>query len=1121
MNKWRNRCWTLFSLLLMLLSIFPLGTLAETKQTAANQPVKELKLMDSAGNPLAATIEPEETIFAQFTLTLEEDADWSLQLPTEILATDQIIFEQENSLISIENNCLKVQNKNGAKQVLKKLSFEFVLSKQAIKGSHLTLNFFDQFSFQVAFKESKEASLEKKTPQILSEEIGPQSGSDKTSLMNNLWIKDIYIVRSGNTKEYIVQNYVPVDPQPTVKVGDGVYFDYTFSVPQSAHLGAGDYIYVDLPEEYFRFSAINNTMPFIESQSNDVIGEISLVDFSGDKKLKITFNDKVAENWNGLSDCYLTAYGIASVETDSGVIEGSESSEYPIVIDPKPGESNPGKPIGDLSTITKNGGTYVNSNQVYWTISLMMDNYKKALEGDTPDFYQNVYLEDQLDESLSNLTYSIYMNIYTVTDDGKMAKDPIGQVQLAGTDGVNTLSPLQLKTQGSLQSNEDFEQEIRNHTYPCYGVTRSNKLVINLRSFPNLTNDRSNGLLLFGNAAGSAKQRIWKVIADAVASEKITAVQGEKTQEAYERYFSHDSGGTYDNYPYGLNIRLNAVTSLGEGSVIENKATVFWENNTAGEEGESNKITINNWGGGATRVPPTTFRLKKMDNDTKVSLKDVEFKLQREKTGEPGVYETITSGVKKTDANGVLLYENLTDGNYRLIEMNNPDPRYTEKLTILPPDGVGEEGIYYFTINSTAAEGIAVSAYNYLAKGKITLIKKDADTGEQLNNAQFTLRKKTGEELVQPQVLLTTGKNYLYQYNDTTSSYELVEDSVPGTKGKITVSGLPLGEYYFQEEAAPDGYTYDDDGKSDIGEISVDGETVSVTRENRPKAGKLKLTKLAPDGSKLNDAEFELYAVAEGTSETKLGTTFVTGKTYTYEYNSVTQKYEFNEKPGVNGELNISGLPLGKYYLKEVQAPEGYKISGDGKTEVKEITEDGVTITYEVTNEVAEGAVTLKKQDGNSNKTLKGTKFKVAVNAAGTTWFADEELEVGDGTTAKGTYKAVKSGSTWSFVLDTSVVTPEGELVITNLPEGIYYFVETKAPDGYVLLQETIKFIITGGQEASTNRLVVDNYPKGTLPETGGNGPWTIIGTGVLLVFAFFLYLMKEKLTRKKAGDGR
>lgn len=165
-------------------------------------------------------------------------------------------------------------------------------------------------------------------------------------------LNNIYIKNGSNPPIYIVKDGVKQDPQPTIKVGDGVYFDYTFTVPSSANLKDGDFIYIALPEEYFNFSSVSNSVPFYES-SGDKIGDMTLETISGKKYLKITFNDAVETNWNGLQDCYATAYGTASQESSGGSTGNTETGRYPIEIDPKPSESVSDTPIGEQNQSLK------------------------------------------------------------------------------------------------------------------------------------------------------------------------------------------------------------------------------------------------------------------------------------------------------------------------------------------------------------------------------------------------------------------------------------------------------------------------------------------------------------------------------------------------------------------------------------------------------------------------------------------------------------------------------------------------------------------------------------------------------------------------------------------------
>ena len=78
--------------------------------------------------------------------------------------------------------------------------------------------------------------------------------------------------------------------------------------------------------------------------------------------------------------------------------------------------------------------------------------------------------------------------------------------------------------------------------------------------------------------------------------------------------------------------------------------------------------------------------------------------------------------------------------------------------------------------------GLNVNIYNYLCKGSLEIIKKDGTSGEGLSFAKYDI----------------------YDSNDN-----LVYSGETDNSGILRVDNLPMGEYYFKEVTAPNGYVLD------------------------------------------------------------------------------------------------------------------------------------------------------------------------------------------------------------------------------------------------------------------------------------------------------------------------
>ncbi|MFE7375757.1 SpaA isopeptide-forming pilin-related protein [Bacillus cereus] len=134
-----------------------------------------------------------------------------------------------------------------------------------------------------------------------------------------------------------------------------------------------------------------------------------------------------------------------------------------------------------------------------------------------------------------------------------------------------------------------------------------------------------------------------------------------------------------------------------------------------------------------------------------------------------------------------------------------------------------------------------------------------------------------------------------------------------------------------------------------------------------------------------------------------------------------------------DGIAFFDNLPLGRYEVKEISGPPHVNIDTKTyKVDIPMTSEDGKVLTYDVQiypkNETKRGAVELTKV-GVENQVLKGVQFS---------------LYKEDGTELK---KGLETDE-------------KGKIRVGSLAYGKYYFLETKARDGYVLDPKKYEFFI-------------------------------------------------------------
>ena len=470
------------------------------------------------------------------------------------------------------------------------------------------------------------------------------------------------------------------------------------------------------------------------------------------------------------------------------------------------------------------------------------------------------------------------------------------------------------------------------------------------------------------------------------------------------------------------------------------------------DQHDAYSVTFNNYADGMVYI-------RKLDSKTGLPVAGARFEIR--KADGTLLDDTLITGV-----DGYIDYGPLVPGeSYVVTEIEAP-PGYT----------ISNPSVQPFTVPENASGWVKSLIFKDDPLCNLWLRKIDAETGLGLQGAVFEIR---------------TGEGTIIRQNEVTDQ-----------QGYVKVDGLIEGSYIVRETKAPNGYMLDD---SDHHVVLRSGQTEVVLIENT-KPGGLVIYKIdAATKQPLEGAVFQLYDI----NDTPIGAPVKTGK---------------------DGYARWADLTPGQYQVEEITAPDGYqRTTGRRKFEVKEFN----SITYEWPN-AEEATITIYKRDGETLLPLGGAEFEIRdLNGS-----VVEKLvtDVSGSATSKklplGFYQVVetkaplgyqlveyksdpievKAGSpvvierdNWSDktiiirkrdvntqqplqgawfelqtidgdILQDAICTDASGVAVTKQVEpGQYYLVETKAPDGYRIIQEKILVTVESGKGVSVN---IDNMPE-------------------------------------------
>ena len=343
--------------------------------------------------------------------------------------------------------------------------------------------------------------------------------------------------------------------------------------------------------------------------------------------------------------------------------------------------------------------------------------------------------------------------------------------------------------------------------------------------------------------------------------------------------------------------------------------------------------------------------------------------------------------------------------------------------------------------NLTMFAPLAISAGgNYQTEGTLSIISDPRTMSlnvKWMDVGDFELRKTndTGK--------LIDGSEFLLKH--TTLDFEkklVVKD------GKLSMTGLPVGEYLLTETKVPDGHAVLQ--KTFQVTVNKDQTTEQIVVNKLRPTGSLEINKSleASNENAVNKADYDLTKVQfkitasqdvyDSVSLEKLyskgdAITVGSGKGSNEDTVRLINGNELGNgiySCDINGKLSLSGLPMGTYNVEETACPDGFVLDKEVKT-VQFAQQDFVTLEY--------------TSSLNINNELTKTVFS-KTNAYGNNLYG-VPMEIVDAKTGEQVYN-------W--------ITDDNDLEIDGLTTGDYIWREVNAPEGYVLAKP-IEFTVKDG----------------------------------------------------------
>lgn len=218
-------------------------------------------------------------------------------------------------------------------------------------------------------------------------------------------------------------------------------------------------------------------------------------------------------------------------------------------------------------------------------------------------------------------------------------------------------------------------------------------------------------------------------------------------------------------------------------------------------------------------------------------------------------------------------------------------------------------------------------------------------------------------------------------------------------------------DYYVREKSAPTGYLLSDEVYKFQLKNTTDGKNITYIYKDQVITGSIEFYKNGENNDALKGAEFALYKLSDTGYKNPIAT-------------AISDE---------SGKVEFKNVAYGEYAIREIKAPEGYNLSEEILKAA--ITEEGRVVKanpYIIPNTKIRGNIEFIKL-GETKNPLSGAEFKL--------------------------YK--EEDKNFENPLATAVSDGSGHVKFNSIEYGKYIIKETRAPEGYVLIEEPLVAVIT------------------------------------------------------------